>query len=338
MSKILVTGGAGYIGSHTIVDLLEAGFEVVSVDNYINSSPLTYEKIKRITDVDVAHYDVDLCDIERLDAVFSAHKFEAIIHFAALKSVGESVEKPLLYYQNNLGGLINLLELQAKYDVRHLIFSSSCSVYGNADSLPVTEDTPLKEAESPYARTKQIGEEIIQDFLKVNGDHRAVLLRYFNPAGAHESGLMGESPHNIANNLIPVITETGIGKREKLLVFGSDYPTSDGTCVRDYIHIMDLAAAHTLAVKYLSSNASDPATIINLGSGTGSTVLEAIQSFEKASNAPLNYELTDRRPGDVIAVYADYTKANKLLGWQPKRSIDDIMQSAWNWEMTRSQK
>ncbi|MCL4128860.1 UNVERIFIED_CONTAM: hypothetical protein GTU68_007645 [Idotea baltica] len=338
MSKILVTGGAGYIGSHTIVDLLEAGFEVVSIDNYVNSAPATYEKIKRISNIDVRHYDVDLCDLHKLETVFSENNFEAIIHFAALKSVGESVEQPLLYYQNNLGGLLNLLQLQAKYDVQNLIFSSSCSVYGNADRLPVTEETPLKEAESPYARTKQIGEEIIQDFLKVNLGHRAVLLRYFNPAGAHVSGLMGESPHNVANNLVPVITETGIGKREQLSVFGSDYPTRDGTCVRDYIHIMDLANAHTRAVKYLSENATNPTTIINLGSGTGSTVLEAIHSFEKASNASLNYELTDRRPGDVIAVYADYGKAKKLLGWQPKRSIDDIMESAWKWEVTRSKK
>jgi UDP-glucose 4-epimerase len=233
--------------------------------------------------------------------------------------------------------LINVLECQVKYSVYNLIFSSSCSVYGNADTLPVTEDTPLKEAESPYARTKQMGEEIIQDFLKVHPDHKAVILRYFNPAGAHSSNLIGESPSNIANNLVPIITETAIGKRKQLSVFGHDYPTRDGTCVRDYIHIMDLAAAHTKSVSFLVGNKSvDASTIINLGSGTGSTVLEVIRSFEKVSGQNLNYVMSDPRPGDVIAVYADYTKAKRLLGWTPERDLDVIMSSAWQWEMKRS--
>ena len=338
MKKILVTGGAGYIGSHSIIDLVEAGYDVISVDNFVNSNAKTYTQIKDVTGVDVKHYDIDLCDNESLELVFRENQIEAIVHFAALKSVGDSVEFPLLYYRNNLLGLINLLKCQEKFGVSNLIFSSSCSVYGNADELPVTEDTPLKAAESPYARTKQICEEIIFDFLKVHPDHRAVILRYFNPAGAHNSNLIGESPHNIANNLIPIITEIGIGKRDQLSVFGSDYPTRDGTCIRDYIHIMDLAQAHTKSVDFLlNRRPNNSHTIINLGSGTGSTVLEVIHSFEKASGQKLNYQIADRRAGDVVAVYADYSKAERLLGWSPDRGLDEIMSSAWKWEKKRNQ-
>ncbi|MBK8505300.1 MAG: UDP-glucose 4-epimerase GalE [Saprospiraceae bacterium] len=337
MKKILVTGGAGYIGSHTIIDLIESGHQVVSVDNFINSNAQSYDRITEITGQTIQQYAIDLCDRQKLEQVFRENDFSSVIHFAALKSVGDSVSDPLHYYHNNLLGLINLLYLQKQYQVHHLIFSSSCSVYGNAESLPVTERTPLKEAESPYAQTKQVCEQIIFDFLKVNPTFKSVILRYFNPAGAHSSNLMGESPHNIANNLVPIITETAMGKRDALSVFGSDYPTRDGTCVRDYIHIMDLAAAHTGSVQFLLDNkARDAGTIINLGSGTGSTVLEVIHAFEKVSGNKLNYSLTNRRPGDVVAVYADYTKANKLIGWTPQRNLDDIMLSAWRWEQKRS--
>lgn len=338
MAKIVVTGGAGYIGSHTIVDLVDTGFEVISIDNFINSEPKIYSHIQAIIGRPVQSYNVDLCDLPSLERVFADNEISAIIHFAALKSVGDSVADPLLYYHNNLEGLINVLRLQEKYGVKNLIFSSSCSVYGNAEVLPVTESTPISEAESPYARTKQIGEQVIEDFLKTASDHQAVLLRYFNPAGAHTSGHMGESPHNLANNLVPIITETAIGKRKQLSVFGDDYPTRDGTCIRDYIHIMDLARAHTLALQYLLDGKSEePATIINLGSGVGSTVLEVIHSFEKTSGEKLNYQIASRREGDVVAVYADYSKAESLLGWKPERTLDEIMSSAWTWEKKRSQ-
>jgi UDP-glucose 4-epimerase len=337
MAKILVTGGAGYIGSHTIIDLIDAGCEVISVDNFVNSTEMTYQRIQQVTGEKILAYPVDLCDRDRLEKIFEDNDIDSIIHFAALKSVGDSVANPLLYYENNLMGMINLLHCQKKYSVYDLIFSSSCSVYGNAAELPVTEETPLQKAESPYARTKQICEDILIDFLKVNPEHQAVILRYFNPAGAHSSNLIGESPHNIANNLVPIITETAIGKRKKLSVFGADYPTRDGTCIRDFIHIMDLASAHTKSVEFLGSNRNEtPCTIINLGSGTGSTVLEVIRSFEKVSGKKLNYEIAGRREGDVIAIYADYTKAQKLLGWTPRRDLDEIMRSAWHWEVERS--
>ncbi len=337
MAKILVTGGAGYIGSHTIIDLIDNGHEVISVDNFINSTPETYEQILQVTSKSVPQYSVDLRDRDQLEKIFEENDITSVIHFAALKSVGDSVEDPLLYYENNLLGLINLLHCQKKYLVYHLIFSSSCSVYGNATKLPVTEETPLQAAESPYARTKQICEEIIFDFQRVNPRLNVVILRYFNPAGAHSSNLIGESPHNVPNNLIPIITETAIGKRHKLSIFGTDYPTRDGTCVRDYIHVMDLADAHTKAMDFLSSHRNEsPCTIINLGSGTGSTVLEVVHSFEKVSQMKLNYEISDRRPGDTIAVYADYSKAQKLLGWTPERSLEEIISSAWKWEKKRN--
>ncbi len=339
MSKILVTGGAGYIGSHTLVDLIEEGYEVLSVDNFLNSTGEALSDIREITGVQVDNHRIDLCDLDSLESIFKKNNISAIIHFAALKSVGDSVNDPISYYHNNLNGLINLLKLQKKYETRNMIFSSSCTVYGNADKLPVTEDTPLKTPESPYGHTKKICEQIIFDFLNAHPDQKAVLLRYFNPAGAHESIKLGESPHNYANNLVPIITETAMGLRDKVTVFGSDYPTRDGTCVRDYIHIMDLAKAHTLALKYLlDGSSSDRSTIINLGSGTGSTVLEVINSFEKTSLQKLNYEIGERRKGDVMAIYADYSKAQKLLGWEPSRDLDAITSTAWKWEIERNKR
>ncbi len=336
--KVLVTGGCGYIGSHTIVDLLEHGFEVVSVDNLSNSDESALEGIEKITGTRVPNYRVDLCDLAATERIFSEHPdLEGIIHFAALKLVGESVEQPLRYFRNNLNSLLNVVDCALRYDVPHFIFSSSCSVYGNATELPVTEETPWQEAESPYARTKQMGEQILRDITRTHGRLKAILLRYFNPAGAHESALIGEAPTNPASNLVPVITETAIGKRPEMVVFGDDYPTRDGSCIRDYIHVMDLANAHTKALQYLMEgrNASN-CEVFNVGIGQGVTVLEAIRAFEKVTGRKLNYRIGPRRPGDVVAIYANYDKAERLLGWQPRRNIEDIMRTAWQWEVART--
>ena len=338
MKKVLVTGGCGYIGSHTIVDLLEHGFEVVSIDNLSNASEDVLEGIYQITGKRVRNYAVDLCDRDATLQVFSAHPdFAGIIHFAALKSVGESVEQPLRYYHNNINSLLNVLACAQEFEVPNFIFSSSCSVYGNTDALPVVEDTPFEPAQSPYGHTKQIGEEMIRAFSHVEPAMRFILLRYFNPAGAHPSALIGEAPSNPANNLVPVITETAIGKRRELVVFGDDYPTRDGSCIRDYIHIMDLARAHTQALQYLlEKRPAGRCDVFNLGIGQGVTVLEAVHAFERVTGQKLNYRIGPRRPGDVVAVYADYGKAARLLGWQPQSGIDDIMRTAWEWEKIRN--
>ena len=336
MAKILVTGGAGYIGSHTIVDLIEAGHEPISIDNFLNSKPEALEGIKSLTGKEIMNYPYDLCDQSLVRDVFRQHQdIEAVIHFAALKAVGESVEKPLLYFRNNLNALLNVMEGVRQHSIPNFIFSSSCTVYGQATDLPVTETTEMKDAESPYGRTKQIGEYIIQDLAKIWGCN-VVSLRYFNPAGAHPSGLIGESAKVYAVNLVPVITETAIGKRDKCFVFGDDYDTRDGSCVRDYIHIMDLANAHTKALSYLL-NSQNEATyeVFNLGIGQGATVLEVIRAFEKVTGLKLNYEIGPRRPGDVIAIYSNYKKAKQHLGWEPRFSVEDIMSSAWQWEQKR---
>jgi len=338
MKKILVTGGCGYIGSHTIINLIDNGFELVSIDDLSNARASSIEHIKDITGRTVPNYTVDLKDIQATRGVFQKEgPFAGIIHFAAYKLVGESVEKPLAYFRNNLFSLLNILECMREFDTDNLIFSSSCSVYGNTDQLPVTEETPRQSAESPYGRTKQMGEDILRDVSTLSGHPKTVLLRYFNPAGAHESSLHGEDPANKASNLVPVITETAMGKRKNMKVFGTDYDTRDGSCVRDYIHVMDLAAAHTLALQYLleGRNQSTCETF-NLGIGEGVTVLEAIQAFEKVTNQKLAYEVGPRRPGDVEAIYANYEKAAKHLRWQPKRNIEDIMATAWAWEQRRS--
>lgn len=338
MSKVLVTGGTGYIGSHTLIDLINNGFEVISIDNLTNSNDNVLDGVEKITGVRVKNYRIDLVSLAQLLQVFRENPdIEGIIHFAAYKLVGESVNKPLSYFRNNLIGLINLLTCMETFEVTNLIFSSSCSVYGNAEDLPVTESTPFQEAESPYARTKQMGEQIIRDFAKVQPDHNTVLLRYFNPAGAHESAIIGEAPSNPATSLVPVITETAIGKRESMTVFGTDYDTRDGSCIRDYIHVMDLANAHTKALQFLLADKNETnCEIFNLGIGEGVSVLEAIQAFEKVSGKKLNYELGPRRPGDVIAIYANKERSEKKLGWIPSRNIDTIMSSAWAWEKKRS--
>lgn len=336
MSKILVTGGCGYIGSHTLVDLIDKGFEVISIDNLVNASASILDGVKAITGKTVQNYPVDLCDKAATRAVFQSNPdIVGIIHFAALKYVGESVEKPLLYFQNNLDSLLNILECMLEFGIQNIIFSSSCSVYGNATELPVTESTPFQKAESPYARTKQMGEQILEDVCFQEKGINAVILRYFNPAGAHQTTLIGEAA-TAATNLVPVITETAAGKRTSMTVFGSDYPTRDGSCVRDYIHVMDLANAHTKAIQYLLANQQDSnCEIFNLGIGEGVTVLEAIQAFEGVSGQKLNYILGPRRAGDVVAIYANNNRAVQRLGWQAKWNISDIMRSAWEWEQKR---
>ncbi len=335
--KVLVTGGTGYIGSHTIIDLIENGFTPISVDNGVNSLASILDQVTSITGITVEHYDIDLCDIVKTEQIFKEHEISGVIHFAALKAVGESVEQPLRYFKNNIDSLLTVLELSQKYLVKALIFSSSCTVYGDVLSSPVTEETPMQEAASPYGRTKQIGEQIIRDTLANQTKLQAVLLRYFNPAGAHTSGLIGEAPSTPAANLVPVITETAIGKRESMSVFGTDYDTRDGSCIRDYIHVMDLAHAHTLALQHiLSGNQEQAVDIYNLGIGQGATVLEVIKAFEETTQIKLNFEIAPRRPGDVMAIFANYDKAKEKLGWNPKYKIQDIMRTAWVWEQKRT--
>ena len=332
--KILITGGAGYIGSHTILETFKnTDWEIISVDNYSNSTPETYDRIKEICGKEIKSYQVDLKDLSATEKVFEDNPdIDGIIHFAAFKAVGESVEEPLKYYDNNLNSLKNILLCQKKYGVKNLIFSSSCSVYGNVDELPVTEDTPFSIAEAPYAYTKQIGEVMINDFIKVTEDYSAICLRYFNPVGAHESGKNGELPTNRPNNLVPFITQTAIGKLDQLTVFGDDYDTIDGTCVRDYIHVSDIANAHILGLKYLFNSKEKINEVINVGTGVGSSVLEIIKAFETTTGQKLNYKIGKRRAGDIRAVYANKEKAENLLGWQPKRDLQEMMSSAWKWE------
>lgn len=332
--KVLVTGGCGFIGSHTLVSLINNGYDVISIDDNSRSTTVTLEGVEAITGVKVKNYQVDLCDFEKTKAVFAEHTdISGVIHFAAYKSVMESVSVPLMYHRNNLDGLINVLECVKEFGVKTFVFSSSCSVYGNIKHLPVTEDTPFSEAESPYARTKQIGEFIIRDFAKANPNVNSMVLRYFNPAGAHPSGKLGEISWGRPIYLVPVITETALGKRDKMIVFGNDYDTRDGSCVRDFIHIMDLADAHTNALDFANNDKGETnCEVFNLGIGEGVTVLEAILAFEKVSGMKLNYEIGARRDGDVVAIYAEPTKAFNVLGFQPKYNIEDIMRSAWEWD------
>ncbi|MBV8255211.1 MAG: UDP-glucose 4-epimerase GalE [Chitinophaga sp.] len=333
--KVLVTGGCGYIGAHTIVDLINNGFDVVSVDSNIRSTTQLLDGIEKITGKKVRNYKVDLCNLEDTHAVFHENRdIVGVIHFAALKTVPESVADPLLYFHNNLTSLINVLKCVKEFNVPNLVFSSSCSVYGNTTALPVVEETPIGEAQSPYARTKQMGEQIIEDYSRVNNT-QSIILRYFNPVGAHSSGLIGELPLGKPDNLVPVITQTAIGKIPKMTVFGSDYDTRDGSCVRDYIHVMDIANAHTRALQYLigHKNATN-CEIFNLGTGNGVTVLEAIKAFEKISGVKLNYAMGPRRPGDVISIYANNSRAKEKLGWIPQISIEDSMRTAWQWEVS----
>lgn len=332
MATILVTGGCGYIGSHTIVDLIANGYDVISVDNNSRSNAGMLTGIESITGKKVKNYKVDLCNFDDTFAIFHENDIRGVIHFAAYKAVGESVEKPLLYFENNLTSLINLLKCVQEFETPYFVFSSSCTVYGNPDQIPVTEKTPPKPAESPYGYTKQMGEQIINEFAKSIGTH-CILLRYFNPVGAHPSIKIGEMPIGRPQNLVPAITQTAIGKLDKMTVYGNDYDTRDGSCLRDFIHVSDIAHAHTLSIKYLEEEKNTGlCEVFNLGSGNGVTVLEAIHAFEKVSGTKLNYEIGPRRTGDVIAIYANNDLARQLLGWNPQYSLEDMMRTAWEWE------
>lgn len=331
---IIVTGGAGYIGSHTLIELLNnTSYEIISVDNFSNSSPSSYERVKLLTKRNFTTLNIDLCNENDLRLQLNAFKrIDGIIHFAAFKSVPDSVADPILYYFNNINSLNNLLKYCKEKSIVNFIFSSSCSVYGNAAELPVTEETPLQKAESPYGHTKQIGEDIIRFFCRSYPSFNSVILRYFNPIGAHMSGQNGESPINKPNNLAPIITQTAVGKNS-LTVFGNDYHTKDGYCVRDYIHVTDIADAHVKALEYLFQKKNkNSVSLYNLGTGNGVSVMEVIRSFEKVSGVKLNYKVGARREGDVVAVYANNDKAKKELGWDPKYSLDDMMLSAWKWQ------
>lgn len=334
MAKILVTGGCGYIGSHTIVDLLENGFSVVSIDDNSRSTAYAVSGIEQITGKKIKNYKVDLKNFDETRAVFQENPdIRGVIHFAAYKAVGESVEEPLLYYENNLFGLVNLLKCVQEFAVPYFVFSSSCTVYGNPDTIPVTESSPVKKAESPYGATKQMSEEILRD---ITNRHitTTILLRYFNPVGAHPSGFIGELPIGKPQNLVPAITQTAAGKIPRLMVYGNDYPTRDGSCIRDYIHVCDIAHAHTLSLQYLIAKKNKSSCdIFNLGTGNGVTVLEVIKAFEEVSGVKLNYEIAPRRKGDVMAIYANNDAAKTELGWQIRYDLTAMMRTAWNWQL-----
>lgn len=338
--KILVTGGLGFIGSHTVVELQEQEYEVVIIDNLSNSSIDVLAGITKITGKTPEFENLDLRNKEAVIEFFERHRdIDGVIHFAASKAVGESVENPLLYYENNISSLVYLLKQLSKKEQANFIFSSSCTVYGQADELPIDESAPVKQAMSPYGNTKQIGEEIIKDTCKVHPNLKAISLRYFNPIGAHPSAEIGELPIGTPQNLVPFITQTAIGKREQLSVFGDDYPTSDGTCIRDYIHVMDLAKAHVVALEKVTKNkSSQNYEVYNLGTGRGASVLEVINTFEKVTGEKLAYTITNRREGDVTAAYADTTRANEELGWRAEKSLDEALKSAWKWERKVSSK
>ena len=333
--KILITGGAGYIGSHTIIEVLEkTSWEVISADNFLRSSPETFERIKKVTGKEIKNYNVDLCDSEKTRKLFSENKsMDGVIHFAALKSVPESVANPDLYYHNNNESLKNILQCLKEFNVKNFIFSSSCSVYGNIDKLPVNEESPLQKAQSPYGHTKQMGEEMIRRFSKENPNIFSISLRYFNPVGAHVSGLIGENSSVKSENIVPSLTETAIGNRKQFNIWGDDYNTRDGTCIRDYVHVSDIANAHVLALqKLFEKKIKNNFEIINLGTGNGVTVLEAVKAFEKATGKKLNYKIAPRREGDVEAIYSNSSKAESLLGWKTKYNIEQMMDSAWKWQ------
>jgi len=334
MAKILVTGGTGYIGSHTTVELIEAGYEVLIVDNLSNSRIETVDRIEQITGVRPGFENINLCDREKVLWLFNKYPdIDSIIHFAALKAVGESVEKPLEYYHNNFVSLINLLFAIRKYNISSFVFSSSCTVYGEPDELPITEKAPVKPAMSPYGNTKQVSEEILRDIVNADKNIQVISLRYFNPIGAHKSGLIGELPIGAPLNLVPCVTQTAAGLRDQLLIYGNDYNTSDGTAVRDYIDVIDLAKAHVISVlRLINRKNKSNFEVFNLGTGRGISVMEIINTFESATGVKINYSIAKRRPGDVEKIWADTTYANKELGWEAKIPLEETLKSAWNWE------
>ncbi|MFN8429336.1 MAG: UDP-glucose 4-epimerase GalE [Spirosomataceae bacterium] len=330
--KVLVTGGAGFIGSHTVVELVNAGYSPVIVDNFSNSEKSVLQGLKNILGFDVPFYEFDCNDFNKLKEVVEAEKIEGIIHFAAYKAVGESVQNPLKYYRNNLGSMITVLEVMKETGVKNLVFSSSCTVYGQPDHIPVTEETPKKKAESPYGNTKAIGEDILEDVIKSGEKMDIIALRYFNPIGAHPTAEIGELPNGVPSNLVPFITQTAIGKREQLTVFGDDYDTPDGSNIRDFIHVVDLAKAHVSALELLKSKSGNTYDVFNLGTGEGNSVLELINTFEKVNDLKLNYKIGPRRPGDVVKIYGDVAKAGKILNWKTQKSLDESLADAWRWE------
>ena len=334
-NRILVTGGTGYIGSHTVVELQKNGYEVIIIDNLSNSSATVVDSIEKISGIRPAFEELDCLDYNGLDQLFPKYTgIKAIIHFAASKAVGESVEKPLLYYRNNLVSLMNLLDLMPKHNVEGIVFSSSCTVYGQPDELPVTENAPIKKAESPYGNTKQICEEIVRDVIASGAPINSILLRYFNPIGAHPTALIGELPNGVPQNLIPYLTQTAMGIREQLSVFGDDYNTPDGSCIRDFINVVDLAKAHVIAIdRILEHKQNDKVEVFNIGTGRGLSVLELINAFEAATGVKLNYKIVGRRAGDIEQVWADPKIANEVLGWRAEESIEDTLLSAWNWQL-----
>ena len=334
MKKILVTGGLGFIGSHTVVELQQAGYEVVIIDNLYNSKIEVLDSITSITSIKPSYFNIDLRNKIAVEDFFKNNKIDGIIHFAASKAVGESVNNPLLYYENNISTLVYLLQEMKKHKLSSFIFSSSCTVYGQADELPITENAPTKPAESPYGNTKQIGEEIIRESCKANG-LKAIALRYFNPIGAHETANIGELPIGVPQNLIPFVTQTAAGIRKELSVFGDNYPTKDGTAVRDYIHVVDLAKAHIAALERLLNNNNNKKDfeVFNVGTGTGSSVLEVIKAFEKVSNTTLNYKIVARREGDITSAYADTTLAKVELGWETEKTLEQALLAAWKWQL-----
>jgi UDP-glucose 4-epimerase len=331
---ILVTGGAGYIGSHTVVELNNAGYTPVIADDMRNAHPMILEGIKEITGKNSIHHSIDITDKKALDQLFSSYNFIGIIHFAANKAVGESVADPLLYYRNNIGGLVNVLECAKKHTIKQFVFSSSCTVYGDpGDQKEVSENTPLVKANSPYGNTKLVGEQILNDLFVSDPAFKIMSLRYFNPVGAHSSGRIGEFPLGKPNNLLPYVTQTASGKQEQLTVFGNDYPTADGTCIRDYIHVCDLANAHVQALSWLSDQHDGCNEQVNIGTGKGTSVLELIRAFEKTSQQKLNWKFGPRRPGDVTEIYANADKSKKILNWEAKYTVEDAVRDAWNWEL-----
>jgi len=335
MSAILLAGGAGYIGSHTAVELLEAGYDVVVADNFSNSCPESVKRVEKITGKSVKLYEVDIKDSAKLETVFSENKIDAVIHFAGLKAVGESVEKPVMYYRNNIDTTLSLLECMNKYDVKNIIFSSSATVYGEENPVPYTEEMKRGTCTNPYGWTKVMMEQILEDTAKADSSMSVVLLRYFNPIGAHASGMIGEDPQGIPNNLMPYVAQVAVGRRDHLTIFGQDYPTADGTCTRDYIHVVDLAKGHVKAVEYVVKNRG--VEVFNLGTGTPYSVTEIVTTFEKANDMKIKYEYGPRRAGDLPESYANADKALKVLGWKTEKNLDDMCRDLWNWQKNNPQ-